>query len=185
MKAPPPLNQAQPHRPSQRPRSKPLARTRRCRSAIPGQLRIPRRTLPGRNRDQALSAALWRLRSRLGLRHLPSQPRRLSRLVPSNRNTRRHRRGSPRLRLRALPQRPLRVDARYTDELTRGTTSSQRRLSTFRRALLDRHRKNVPRASHSGVIVNYLLSLSWWNGGRYRARTDDLYGVNVALCQLS
>jgi hypothetical protein len=22
-------------------------------------------------------------------------------------------------------------------------------------------------------------------GGRYRARTDDLYGVNVALCQLS
>ncbi len=35
------------------------------------------------------------------------------------------------------------------------------------------------------AIVNRLLSLTWWNGGRYRARTDDLYGVNVALCQLS
>ena len=34
-------------------------------------------------------------------------------------------------------------------------------------------------------VVNYLLSLTWWHGGRYRARTDDFYGVNVALCQLS
>ena len=86
----------------------------------------------GRIRDQTLPAALRRLRPPLGLRHLPSQPRRLRKTRSSNRDTHRHRRGSPRLRLRALPQRPDRMAVRYTDELTGLAPSGPRATASSR-----------------------------------------------------
>jgi hypothetical protein len=53
----------------------------------------------------ALPAALRRIRYRLGLRHIPSQPQRLPDLHPAQRIPRWHTTRSPRLRLRPLPQR--------------------------------------------------------------------------------
>lgn len=60
--------------------------------------------------------------SRVGVRPLPLQPRRLRRQHPPQRHTDRQPPRRTGLRLRPLPQ-PSRVPARYTDELTRGSTS--------------------------------------------------------------
>ena len=74
------------------------------------RLRLHRRR-PGRRRGAAaVPAALRRLGTTMGLCDLPSQPRRLRRLVPAHRIHGRLTRRRPRHRLRPLPRRPHRLD---------------------------------------------------------------------------
>ena len=63
-------------------------------------------------------------REHLGICDLSGQPRRVRRQLPAHRTHRRKPRTSPRLRLRALPQRPHRLAGPNTGELTGRTTGA-------------------------------------------------------------
>ena len=111
-------------------------------TALPRRVRLRRRGLARRRDPPALPAALRRLRQPVGLRDLPSQPRRLPGLIPAHRNHRRNRRRrtrkrkqlwlgrfrwSPvcgRRRLRPPRLRPHRLDLTTPDELTAMPTGS-------------------------------------------------------------
>jgi transposase len=78
----------------------------------------------------------------MGLRHLPGQQKRLRRLVPTQRPPGRHRRRSPRLRLRPLPRRPHRLAPAITpDELPPRTTKTNKPL--YRAYLLKEQLREV------------------------------------------
>src|SRR5437764_953360 len=105
------------------PRPPTLARPSRGPRALPSRLRLRRRDPARRRSPTPVSAALCRLRPRLGLRDLPGQPRRLRAQRPTYRRLRRARGGCPRHRLRPLPQRPHPMDLTTPEGLTGETTS--------------------------------------------------------------
>lgn len=108
------------------PRRRPLAQPPQCPDPLPRPIRLPRRGPTQRRHPAPVPTALRRLRPPVGLCDLPRQPRRLPGQPPAHRSARRHPPRSPRLRLRALPQRPHRLDTQYTD-VTPGRTTSPRR----------------------------------------------------------
>src|SRR5919107_2411734 len=101
-----------------------LAAVGRRADALPRRLRLRRRRPARRSGAAAVPTALPQLRHGLGLCHLPGQPRRLRRQLPAQRLTHRQRRRSPRLRLRALPQRPHRLDVRPPTFQRRGALAA-------------------------------------------------------------
>ena len=91
--------------------------------ALSRRLRLRRRRPARRRGAAAVPAALRRLGTRMGFCDLPSQPRRLRRLVSAHRINGRLTRRRPRHRLRPLPRRPHLLDLN-PDELMTATTSS-------------------------------------------------------------
>ena len=103
------VDQDQPAPTPDPPRRSTLAGPGRSTRALPRRVCLHRRATPQRHYLAAVPPALRRLGQHLRLRDLPGQPRRIRRLHPAQRTTRRQPRRSPRLRLRALPQRPHRL----------------------------------------------------------------------------
>jgi len=106
-----------------RARARAVAPARERQHPLARPVRLCQRPAPRRHDTAAIAAALRRVCQHLGLRHLPGQPRRLRELHPAQRIPGRYPAGSPRLRLRPLPQRHYGLARPATpDELTGAPT---------------------------------------------------------------
>ena len=119
-----------PHRPLRRnipapavvrPRTQAVAATGRRGRAITRRTHLRHRAPARRRHDAADAAALRRISGPLGIRGVPSQQERLTRLGAADRTHGRRTRRRSRRRLRPLPRRPNRLDL-TPDELTNATT---------------------------------------------------------------
>lgn len=90
------VDQDQPAPTPDPPRRATLAGLDRDPGALPRRVRLHRRATTRRPHPATIPAALRRVGQHLGLRDLPGQPRRLRKLLPAQRPTRRQPRRSPR-----------------------------------------------------------------------------------------